>query len=152
MYECVVQSSSLGRTSVLYRLKVLPSFATSIAGDSTQQATNKESNLNMKVNNSTSTRSRKSVLDSHHPKLADWSTKLTENEDNSIETNKNSNNLDNTILSLRNVTVSRLGEKATLRCVVDGILAQPHFRVSVCVIIFAYPIRISFFEYFSDAM
>ena len=121
VYECVVENS-LGRTSVLYRLKVLPSFITStLTGDLNKEA----SNLNMKVNNtSSSNRSRKSVLESQH-----WS---GQNKSSlKLESKESNNRLDNTILNLRNVTIERLGQKATLRCVCDGTLAQPHFKVSM---------------------
>lgn len=144
VYECVVQNP-LGRSSVLYRLKVLPSFTSTksskTSGDDLQStgisSKTKETNLNTKVNN-TSIRSRKSVLDSSYHQtennLVNWPTKLMENSDDDnkkIEKTNLNKQLDNTMLSLHNVTIQHLGEKATLRCVVDGknILVHPHFRV-----------------------
>ena len=126
VYECVVQNT-LGRTSVIYRLKVLPSFITTTdnAGESAS---------GLKVNSTPPyNRSRKSVLDSLHPNdLTAWSTRLA-NGGKSLKSDGRAddpNKPDDTILSLRNVTIERLGQKITLRCYVDGTLAQPHFRVS----------------------
>ena len=78
-------------------------------------------------------RSRKSVLDGPHSNdSAAWSTKLA-GDGKSLKSDSGADDLsrpDDTVLSLRNVTVERLGQKITLRCYVDGALAQPHFRVS----------------------
>lgn len=119
--------NTLGRTSVIYRLKVLPSFITS-----TDNTAAVDSASGLKVNSTPPyNRSRKSVLDSQHPNdLAVWSTRLANGGKSLKSDSDDSNKPDDTILSLRNVTVERLGQKITLRCYVDGAMAQPHFRVS----------------------
>lgn len=123
--------NSLGRTSVIYRLKVLPSFITSTDNAAAAAA---EPTGGLKVNSTPPyNRSRKSVLDGPHSNdLAVWSTKLA-NGGKSLKSDSKTDVLsrpDDTVLSLRNVTIERLGQKITLRCFVEGAMAQPHFRVS----------------------
>lgn len=113
---------------MLYRLKVLPSFISSITSENSNQQSNQDKNQenNLKANGtnlSASVRLRKSVLDGHQTNLINWST-----NDKRLELD---DKFDDTVLSLHNVTIEHLGQKAILRCVVDGSLAQPHFRVSV---------------------
>lgn len=124
----------------------MPTFIAAVEKTLSEQA-NKESNL--KVNNASSTRSRKSVLDSQQSQqnLLNWSTKLDENLKltNKIESyNLNKKAEDNTLLNLSNVTVEHLGQKCVLRCVVDGTLAQTHFRVRSLIIFILFLFFVNF--------